>query len=1361
VGDQPPRWARLAERSRLREQAEAAFRESKFEETLSLLEKLLARERELFPDTPLDVEQTVETLAAHCLYAGRDADARDLADGHAKFCGKAYGAKSWQAAYAVFLSETVTRLATVPVTSRAELRALHVSKLRLLQESDPAGVANKSVEIAKRAQTLLGERDPALIQFRIAAAEALVAAGRAAEASQHALQAINAAERALGKRHAVSVGTRVRVGRLLCRTGPLPEAKAQLQEALDACNQLAFPELAAVTQFGLAECHFALKDERAAVAALEQAAASFGKLSVARQAAEGLMLCGDAFRNLRRLPDAVKHFSAAAQIYDPLGDLDQAGIAALAVGTCHGERNDAQAALASLAVAKRHFRETRNALGMALVDSRLGTSHFALKQYAEAAEHWHDAAKGFQALPQRDHFVRGERIEVPGLLAVCYRLAALCHVELKDHEAAVRDLLEAKDRLNKVKGLELVAAHTTAELARSLHGLKRFHEAIPHFSAAATAYAQLKRPVDAAWMHHWQGTCYRELWNWPRSIEQFQSALALFEASGKDREGVLRSLEDQADVCWTSGDYVMASQVLRRLLDLVRDKKDVPPSRRAKAAVYLGATYLMLGDIDRGRELCAEAARTLQETSSKEDAEAMMRIITDVVDSRVSKSSKNVRDFLEPLLNARLASKSRDGTTAGLMQSLAMIEFKDGNHEKAFKLCSEAAEIYEKTHGAEHPVTLLCQCAAVKYGSRSQTFEQGLKSQRAALSALEKLFGNHLHVASEAEDVGDFCLHAGRPQEAAPHYKTAVTVVRRNLDLFAAAQAESQQLSAIKDYRRHLNNLFSVADLAKLDATELYEHVLAWKGSVLRTQLVQRALWAKPEQAQTLAAFRAKSSELSTRLLSATRQTDEKPGTRTSWQEDVAKLTREVEDLQRSLAESSPEFRRAVDAARLTPTQLRESLPPEVSLVDLVQYTRYTPKPDGAKGWNAQSRFAAFVVRRDNPLQMVELGPVAPIEKTITQWRREVLAKGNPTGAVAGTLRELLWLKLQAHLKGKHDPVLISPDGALNSFPWGALPGDIDGTYLIEERPIAVVPVPQLVPQLLASPMPAGAAPESLLMVGDIDYGNAPGKAGDLLAARTAAADERGGKPWGFRALEHASGEVAMIERAFRGRFTKGQVTELGRLGKPATESEFRRQASQHRWLHLVTHGYFNDEKLVAALSPDKDQTKGATPLGSQGPIGLHPGVLSGLALEGANIGPQQAGDDDGILTAIEVAALDLRGIEMAVLSACQTGEGKLAAGEGVLGLQRAFQVAGARSTVTSLWRVDDKATRDLMEQFYLNLWGQKKLTKLDALRAAQVWILNDRPADRGLPPPWKESPRSTRVSPYYWAGFILSGDWR
>jgi CHAT domain-containing protein len=167
---------------------------------------------------------------------------------------------------------------------------------------------------------------------------------------------------------------------------------------------------------------------------------------------------------------------------------------------------------------------------------------------------------------------------------------------------------------------------------------------------------------------------------------------------------------------------------------------------------------------------------------------------------------------------------------------------------------------------------------------------------------------------------------------------------------------------------------------------------------------------------------------------------------------------------------------------------------------------------------------------------------------------------------------------------------------------------------------------------------------------------------------------------------------------------------------------------------------------------------------------GFHPGLLSGIALAGANQKNALDGESDGILSAEEVATLSLDGVQLVTLSACETGLGKVAGGEGLLGLQRAFQVAGADTVLATLWKIPDQTTRRLMERYYQNLW-LRGMGKFDALREAQLWILREgaahetaesevaqRAKDQIKP---ARNSATQRVSPYYWAGFVLSGDWR
>jgi CHAT domain-containing protein len=198
--------------------------------------------------------------------------------------------------------------------------------------------------------------------------------------------------------------------------------------------------------------------------------------------------------------------------------------------------------------------------------------------------------------------------------------------------------------------------------------------------------------------------------------------------------------------------------------------------------------------------------------------------------------------------------------------------------------------------------------------------------------------------------------------------------------------------------------------------------------------------------------------------------------------------------------------------------------------------------------------------------------------------------------------------------------------------------------------------------------------------------------------------------------------------------------------GAAASEAAFKKQARGSRILHLATHGFFLGGRCASALDASGQQPGPAPPPAVVGENPLH---LAGLALAGANRRASAGADEeDGILTAEEIAALDLDGVDWAVLSACDTGIGEVRASEGVFGLQRAFRVAGARTVLMSLWPVEDEATRSWMTTLYRGRLT-RKLSTAEAVHGASLELLRQRRSGR----------QSTH--PFYWAGFVAVGDWR
>ena len=167
--------------------------------------------------------------------------------------------------------------------------------------------------------------------------------------------------------------------------------------------------------------------------------------------------------------------------------------------------------------------------------------------------------------------------------------------------------------------------------------------------------------------------------------------------------------------------------------------------------------------------------------------------------------------------------------------------------------------------------------------------------------------------------------------------------------------------------------------------------------------------------------------------------------------------------------------------------------------------------------------------------------------------------------------------------------------------------------------------------------------------------------------------------------------------------------------------------------LHIATHGaFFRDSKKYIGSNIFSNENK------SQNPLYNSCLLLAGSAdfLNNRNIPPGKK--EDGLLTAYEVMDMDLKNTEIVVLSACETGLGEIKNGEGVFGLQRAFQVAGADVLIMSLWKVNDTATQELMTTFY-SYW-MSGMKKSDAFKNAQITI------------------KSKYPSFYFWGAFVMLG---
>jgi CHAT domain-containing protein len=335
----------------------------------------------------------------------------------------------------------------------------------------------------------------------------------------------------------------------------------------------------------------------------------------------------------------------------------------------------------------------------------------------------------------------------------------------------------------------------------------------------------------------------------------------------------------------------------------------------------------------------------------------------------------------------------------------------------------------------------------------------------------------------------------------------------------------------------------------------------------------------------------------------------------------------------------------------------------------------------------------------------------------------------------ADSLYRLFWQPIQQTLDslGGCRTVYLSPDGAFHQINLLTLPHPRGG-YLADVIDLRIVGSTRD----LVQPRKAASAAQPAALFGFPDYAAAPKAAGgdELLAAATASGYAT------YRALERTGNisplpgtrtEVANISNIMRQQNIAHQVWQE----TAASEAQLRSLRSP-RVLHIATHGFF---EATAEQRPERLSLSG---LGGERAF-ENPYLRCGLYLAGAQHSLQNraqipAGTNDGILTAYEAASLRLDGTELVVLSACETGLGVSKNGEGVYGLHRAFQTAGAQAVIYSLWKVADEQTQELMSDFYRR-WLVEKKSKRQAFNEAQAALRQKHPA------------------PYFWGAFVLVGE--
>jgi CHAT domain-containing protein/tetratricopeptide (TPR) repeat protein len=833
-------------------------------------------------------------------------------------------------------------------------------------------------------------------------------------------------------------------------------------------------------------------------------------------------------------------------------------------------------------------------------------------------------------------------------------------------------------------------------------------------------------------------TLYQDAGDHETALALHRKALALSgEALGERHPLHAALLNNLAYAHWELGNPRAALPLFRKALDLHRQLYGERHPAYATCLHNLAHFYQDMADHRAALPLCQKALSIRMDVlgeghaSSAESLHNLASLYHRAGDHKLAMAL-----YKQALAITARAQGKRHPNYARTLDGLGALHVSLRDYKSALACYRESLSIHEDAYGPKHPysVQALNNLAAPYYYLGD--FKSALALYEKALALDRELRGErHSYHAGALYNLAHLHLARGDHEKALPHAEKAVALTFARLRDAAAAQSDRQQFASIEALRYRLHSRLSLLDAG------CYGHVLVWKGAVLMRQRQRRlfsALSAGPrtrEAAEELQAVTRRIAALSASMRPA--------------REELERLTRRQERLQVRLSGLSADAHSAFQAKPLTPEALAKALPAEAALVDYLFYVRSGFKSKDGRP-RSERHLVAFVTRRGKPTARIDLGRSDKAEGLVRDWVAS-LARGKTATALGAEVKKQLWSPLEKHLAGA-SVVLISPDGGLGTAPFAALPGKKPDTYLIEDVAVAALPVPQMLPEVLKHHDGKTREKPSLLLVSDVNYDRATPGMGN--AGRGAPLGAR--RSWSN--LPATRKEADHIKARFQALFKDGAVTDLRKA--TATKARARAALARVRYAHLATHGFF-----TPGHTPDAAAEPMPGLFGPQGTTGWHPLLLSGLVLAGANKEPKE-GEEDGILTALEVSEMQLPKLELVVLSACETGLGKAAAGEGLLGLQRAFAVAGARSVVASLWSVDDRATQALMAEFYARAWDEKSpLSKAEALRQAQLALLKGTIAGgklRGLGKKGEKLPKGeVRLPPLYWAAFVLSGDWR
>jgi tetratricopeptide (TPR) repeat protein len=700
--------------------------------------------------------------------------------------------------------------------------------------------------------------------------------------------------------------------------------------------------------------------------------------------------------------------------------------------------------------------------------------------------------------------------------------------------------------------------------------------------------------------------------------------------------------------------------------------------------------------------------------------------------------------------------------------NLAFLYQKQAKYDPAERLYLEAKAIREKNLGKAHPLyAISCNNLANLY-LKQEKYQLAELLFLEAKNIREKTLGKeHLEFANACNNLANLYNVQAKYAQAYTDYQAASRVFIKQTESNFSHLSEKEKGLFFRTFNRMfgLYNSFALKTQAQLPALNgwLYDNALAIKGLLyqssekIRQNILNSGNPALVEKYQTW----KQDKDYLAKVYQMPSTEKQKQGI------DEKKLEEEVNNLEKELSRQSNLFAQDTQHLHYTWQAVQKKLQKNEAAVELIR-TQYF-----AKDWTDSVLYIALIIKPEtkNQPEMVVLPNGKMMEGKFLQYYLDFVKHGTSRGTRGDedtlvldsddldiesiktetnrqdfSAYEVFWQAIAQKIKGKKN-VFLSIDGVYNSLNINTLQNPKTQKFVLDEVNIQLVGSTK---DLLTKNLHQTSLklPQNAVLLGFPDYNhrstviNRPSETIDEIKTNnTQVAKSRFFNGKNIDELPGTKVEVEKVEGILKSQSIDYQTF----MYEKASENEIKKVNSP-QVLHIATHGFFlNDlpkiEEKTNLFSGIETQKFIENPL-------LRSGLLFAGCKDNLNFQTNKQNQlistdlnlEDGVLTAYEAMNLNLDKTDLVVLSACETGLGQVQNGEGVYGLQRAFQQAGAKSVLMSLWTVSDESTQRLMTYFYEN-WLTKRQSKRQAFKNAQLQL------------------REKYPEPYHWGAFVMVGE--